>query len=86
MNIISPLEALRSVAKTFRSPPSEPATQDVHPKYLKWHEVGHPLFPIRLENGQRSRQTGKLWRRWDGTSWVYKQDDETPEEWGDRQW
>ncbi|HEV7436952.1 MAG TPA: hypothetical protein VGO22_19120 [Pseudorhizobium sp.] len=86
MNIISPLDALRLFARAFGSPHSKPVSQDAHASYRKWHEVNPPLFPVKLENGRRSSHFGTLWRRWDGKSWVYKQDDETPEEWGDRQW
>lgn len=71
--------SLRSFLRVFygRVPPDDPSL---------WHKWT-TIFPVRLINGKRERLVGQVWRRRgpDGR-WQYKQDDETDEEWSDRQW
>lgn len=57
------------------------------PKDGQWHRcpIFWPLWPVRLENG-RFAAYGKLWRCWDGRKWKYRQDEETAEEFYDRNW
>lgn len=49
-----------------------------------WHEC-QPFSPVvRLQNGKLSDIHGKIWRRWTGTQWEYRQDAETDEEYEER--
>lgn len=55
---------------------------------LLWQEIAPPLWrSVRLIDGRRSQQTGKLWRRRAASgAWEYRQDPETLDEFLDRQW
>lgn len=50
-----------------------------------WHEH-NPLFRVRLTDGTYSRGFGQIYRRWKANKWEYRQDEETDEEYNDRQY
>lgn len=51
-----------------------------------WHKC-NAFFPRRLVGGRFSRLVNpKLQRRWNGTAWEYRDEEETFDEWADRQW
>lgn len=51
-----------------------------------WHKIGSLLFPRRCIDGSWTTNSRTTWRRRrpDG-KWEYKQDEETAEQWMDRQ-
>lgn len=51
-----------------------------------WHEC-NPFIPVKTIDGKWTLSPGKIWRRKrpDG-KWEYRQDEETFDEWIDRQW
>lgn len=50
-----------------------------------WHKWNR-VFPVRLTSGKWSDSLGQLWRRWDGERWIYRQDEETEDDFAWRQW
>lgn len=50
-----------------------------------WHKCGQPLLPVILEDGRLQIPGRQLWRRKVNGRWVYQQDEETEEEWDNRQ-
>lgn len=49
-----------------------------------WREYDPFLPVVRLTNGRLSELHGKVYRRWTGTRWEYRQDAETDEEYKER--
>lgn len=46
----------------------------------------NPLLRVKLIDGSYSSGFGQVYRRWDGAKWSYRQDQETEEEYLDRQY
>ena len=76
---------IRAVLRWFLPSKSE---EEVRPGHFMWHEIDPPLWrSFKLADGRRSQQTGRLWRRRTAAGlWEYWQDDETHDEFLDRQW
>lgn len=55
------------------------------PKDGNWYSYT-PWFFVRLHDGSISRAFGKVWRRWNGKKWEYRQDPETDEDFDARQY
>lgn len=51
----------------------------------QWHAY-QPWFFVRLHDGRLSHALGKVWRRWNGEKWEYRQDPETWDEFDARQY
>ncbi len=50
-----------------------------------WHAYT-PLLLVRLTSGRWSRPEGQIWCRYSSGRWEFQQDEETEEEWLNRQW
>lgn len=63
-----------------------PAFLDKQKDYI-WHKCTGPVIPKPTVNGKWTFEPGQCWRRrgLDG-KWEYHVDDETCDEWADRQW
>lgn len=53
----------------------------------QWKKCNQPLLPVRLVNGKWSSLNGQMWRRRKPNGKLeYQQDEETLEEFYNRQW
>ncbi len=57
-----------------------------NPRDELWHKCRTP-FPLRRTvDGKFIMLVGQCWRRWNGSRWEYKQDEETDEHYQWKQW
>jgi len=55
------------------------------PKSTVWEKY-KPWFFVRLNDGKLSEAYGQIWRRWNGETWEYCQDEETEDDFDARQY
>lgn len=79
---------ISAVLARLREVFSEPAPSPATPNDLIWHRAKRVPWFHKTADGKDPEMFGQVWRRWDSKDgfWEYKQDAETLEQFGDRQW